>query len=417
MRHPCRASSFRRPALDCVMHRPTQESNRIELLDVFRGFAILGIFVVNIGAMNSTYFTMDAFARQWTSSLDYWTERFLQLFFYTKFFPIFSLLFGVGIAMQAKKLRDLGEKSSTFFSRRMAVLFLFGCMHITFLWSGDVLHIYAILGLLSVWMISRSDSFLLTGIFFFLLFPFYDQVLGFVLRVLSIDSYGFLASYSVESIRDLMRQGSYGDMILFRWREYVSNIPLLVGYLMPLAFAMFLLGIYLGRKEVYASMDKWVLRIRKPMIWVLMVSNTYRLLFLFQLPETELYRTEWGRVVFVKLMVISDVAFGLFYLWFIAWLWYFSSLQKTISPLRYVGRMALTNYLLQSLIGMLVFTSVGLGMFETLSPFQMTLLAFVVFGGQVIFSRLWLSYFRFGPLEWLWRKLTYSKRLVWKKNK
>ncbi len=360
---------------------------------------------------------MDAFARQWTSSLDYWTERFLQLFFYTKFFPIFSLLFGVGIAMQAKKLRDLGEKSSTFFSRRMAVLFLFGWMHITFLWSGDVLHIYAILGLLSVWMVSRSDSFLLTGIFFFLLFPFYDQVLGFVLRVLSIDPYGFLASYSVESIRGLMRQGSYGDMILFRWREYVSNIPLLVGYLMPLAFAMFLLGIYLGRKEVYASMDKWVLRIRKPMIWVLMVSNAYRLLFLFLLPETELYRTEWGRVVFVKLMVISDVAFGLFYLWFIAWLWYFSSLQKTISPLRFVGRMALTNYLLQSLIGMLVFTSVGLGMFETLSPFQMTLLAFVVFGGQVIFSRLWLSYFRFGPLEWLWRKLTYSKRLVWKKNK
>lgn len=86
--------------------QPTKPKKRIDLLDIFRGFAILGIFVVNITIMNSTFLNQDEFAQQWTSNIDLISEKILQLFFYTKFFPIFSLLFGLGISMQALKMFD-----------------------------------------------------------------------------------------------------------------------------------------------------------------------------------------------------------------------------------------------------------------------------------------------------------------------
>src|SRR5690606_2525541 len=116
--------------------KPTKKNKRIDLLDIFRGFAVLGIFVVNIVIMNSTFLNQDEFAKQWTSNIDQISETILQLFFYTKFFPIFSLLFGLGISMQALKLQNNNKLSFSFFARRMLILFIFGLLHIIFLWSG-----------------------------------------------------------------------------------------------------------------------------------------------------------------------------------------------------------------------------------------------------------------------------------------
>ena len=109
--------------------QPTQKKSRIELLDVYRGFAILGIFVVNIVIMNSTFLNQDEFALQWTAPIDKAAEDILKLFFYTKFFPIFSLLFGLGISMQALKLLEKQQLSFAFFARRMFILFLIGTSH------------------------------------------------------------------------------------------------------------------------------------------------------------------------------------------------------------------------------------------------------------------------------------------------
>lgn len=120
------------------------------MLDVYTGFAILGIFVVNIVIMNSTFLNQDEFAQQWTSSLDIPIQKVLQLFFYTKFFPIFSLLFGLRISMQAVKLSERGKLTKAFFFRRIFFLFVFGVLHILLLWSGDILNMYALLGLLTV---------------------------------------------------------------------------------------------------------------------------------------------------------------------------------------------------------------------------------------------------------------------------
>ena len=387
----------------------TTTSKRIELLDVYRGFAILGIFVVNIVIMNSTFLNQDEFAKQWTSNVDIAVQKVLQLFFYTKFFPIFSLLFGLGISMQAMKLSEKGKLSKAFFFRRMFFLFVFGVLHIVFLWSGDVLNMYALLGLLTVFFISKSNRLILGLSVFFLLFPFYDFLFEQLFMLLGYDPEIFLKEYTGESVNQIITNGTYLEGIQLRILEYFSNLPMLIGFLAPIALSMFLLGMYLGKNKIYESLDVFILKIKKPVLIVTVLSNVYRILFLYVIVKLDVYKIAIARQLFIKLMVVSDVIMGLFYLWIIGWLWYNTSIKSIFKPLKYVGKMALTNYIMQSFIGLILFSSIGFGLYETMSPFQTFIAAISVFIFQVIVSKVWLTYFQFGPLEWLWRCLTYKK--------
>jgi uncharacterized protein len=390
---------------------PTKANSRIELLDVYRGLAILGIFVVNIVIMNSTFLNQDEFAKQWTSNIDKISERILQLFFYTKFFPIFSLLFGLGISMQAIKLLKKGKLSFSFLARRMFFLFIFGALHIILLWSGDVLNIYAILGLLTMIFIKKSNRLLLTLSGIILFFPFYDQVFAQLFKFLNFQPEVFLSDYTGETVNQIIKEGTYLEGVKLRLLEYLSNIPMLFGFLGPIALSMFLLGLYLGKNKVQESLSSFIDSIKKPVIVLTILTNIYRVLFLFVLTKLDVFKLEFGRTLLIKLMVLSDTMMGLFYLWLIGWIWYRTKWKKILSPLKYAGRMALTNYILQSFIGLILFSSIGFKLYETLSPSQSLITAIIVFIFQVIMSKIWLSYFKFGPLEWLWRCLTYKKLL------
>lgn len=380
-------------------------------MDVYRGFAILGIFVVNIVIMNSTFLNQDEFAKQWTSNIDHISNRILQLFFYTKFFPIFSLLFGLGISMQAIKLAEKKSLSFSFFARRMFILFLIGMMHILFLWSGDVLNLYAILGLLTTLLIKRSNKLILILSAIFLFFPFYDQLFQYFFTFLNFRPRIYLSDYTGETVNHIIKNGTYLQGMELRILEYLSNIPMLFGFLAPIALSMFLLGLYLGKNKIYESLSSFVEQVKKPVLIIAIITNIYRILFLFLFTKLELYNIEVLRTILIKLMVISDVLMGLFYLWLIGWLWNYTKWKRILSPLKYAGRMALTNYVMQSFIGLILFSSIGFKLYETLSPYQTLATAILVFIFQVILSKIWLSYFKFGPLEWIWRCLTYKELL------
>lgn len=396
--------------------RPTRKKNRIDLLDIYRGFAVLGIFVVNIVIMNSTFLNHDEFAKQWTSNIDLLSERILQLFFYTKFFPIFSLLFGLGISMQAIKLKNRNELKFSFFARRMFILFIIGALHIIFIWSGDVLNLYALLGLLVTLLISRSNKSILFFSLFFLFFPFYEQVFSFFFELIQFEPGSYLQNYDGAEVHRIISSGSYLEGIKLRMLEYMTNIPMLFGFLAPIALSMFLLGSYLGKNEVYKDLKSYIQKIKKPVLIITVVTNIYRIIFLFVLPQYDIYSNPALRPYFIKCMVISDVAMGLFYLWIIGWLWYNSSIKTILKPLKYVGRMALTNYIMQSFIGLLLFSSIGFSLYETMSPFETLITAIAVYCIQIIYSKIWLTYFRFGPLEWIWRCFTYNKLLPIRKS-
>jgi len=396
--------------------QPTAQRKRIDLLDVYRGFAIFGIFVVNSVIMNSTFLNQDEFAKQFTSAIDQVSVRVLQFFFYTKFFPIFSLLFGMGIAMQALKLLETNTHSVSFFVRRMCILFIFGSLHIVLLWSGDVLHLYALIGLFTFLLIKKSNKTILTLAVITLLFPFYDVVLEFLFNLLNLHPENFLKGYTGATVHQIITTGTYFEGVQLRVREYLSNLPMLLGFLAPIAGSMFLLGLYLGKNKIYNSLDTYIQRIKKPMLLLAVITNVYRLVFLFVLPNYDVYSQETLRPVFIKLMVVSDSAMGLFYLWLIGWLWYHTKMRVVLSVLKYVGRMALTNYILQSVIGLILFSSIGFQLYETLSPSATLIMAVGVFVFQLLLSKLWLTYFQFGPLEWAWRCLSYKKLLPLKKK-
>lgn len=396
--------------------QPTKEKKRIDVLDIFRGFSILGIFVVNIVIMNSTFLNQDEYAKQWTSNIDQISEKILQLFFYTKFFPIFSLLFGLGISMQALKMLDENRLSFTFFGRRMLILFFLGVFHIMFLWSGDVLNLYAILGLFTTLMIKRSNKLILVLSTIFFFFPFYDQVFEFIFKLLNFQPEIYLKNYTGETVNHIIKNGTYLEGIKLRLLEYLSNIPMLFGFLAPIAISMFLLGLYLGKNKIYNSLETFIQRIKKPMILIAIITNIYRITFLFILVNLKIFKLENYREFFIKIMVLSDVVMGLFYLWLLGWIYYNTKWKKILSPLKYVGRMALTNYIMQSFIGLTLFSSIGFKLYETLSPSQTLITAVLVFIFQVILSKIWLTYYKFGPLEWVWRCLTYKKLLPIKKS-
>lgn len=218
-----------------------------------------------------------------------------------------------------------------------------------------------------------------------------------------------------ESINQIIKNGSYVEGVKLRLLEYLSNIPLLFGYLGPVALSMFLFGLYLGKNKIHQSLDSFIDRIKKPVIIITILTNIYRLLFLFVLTDLEIYKNETARTTFIEFMVLSDVVMGLFYLWLIGWMWHKWSWKKLLSPLRYAGRMALTNYIMQSFIGLILFSSIGFKLYETLAPSQTFGIALLVFLIQIILSKIWLNYFKFGPLEWAWRCLTYKKLLGIKK--
>lgn len=390
---------------------PIQKKTRIEVLDVFRGFAVFGIFVVNIEIMNCTFINQGTFSQQWTSDMDQFAVRILQLFFYTKFFPIFSLLFGLGIAMQALKLQERNQLSFSFFGRRMFGLFIFGLLHITLLWSGDVLHLYALLGVFTTLLIRQSKKLILVLSALVLFFPFYEQLFAWFVQLTDFQPESYLEGFAgAETIR-IIRSGSLVEGMQLRFREYLANIPLLFLFLAPVAMSMFLLGLYLGKINILKDMQAFIRKVGKPMIALALITNLYRTIFLFFLPDFEIYRNAELRPFFFKMMEISDMFMGLFYLWLIGWLWYFTPVKKLLSPLKYVGRMALTNYIMHSVIGVILFSSLGFQLYETMSPSQTLLTAILVFAFQLIYSRLWLSYFQYGPLEWLWRCFTYQKIL------
>ena len=392
-------------------NQPTKEKKRIDLLDIYRGFAILGIFVVNIVIMNSTFLNQDEFAKQWTSNIDQITEKVLLLFFYTKFFPIFSLLFGLGISMQALKMFDDNRLSFSFFGRRMLILFFFGIFHIVFLWSGDVLNLYAILGLFTTLMIKRSNKLILMLSALFIFFPFYDHFFEFLFNLLNFQPEIYLKNYTGETVNQIIKNGTYLEGIKLRLLEYLSNIPILFGFLAPIAISMFLLGLYLGKNKIYNSLEIFIKRIKKTVLLTTIITTIYRITFLFILVNYEIFKLENYREIFIKIMVLSDVVMGVFYLWGIGWMYYNTKWKNLLLPFKYVGRMALTNYLMQSFIGLLLFSSIGFKRYETLSPSGAFMTAISVFVFQVIFSKFWLKYFRFGPLEWIWRCLTYKALL------
>ena len=394
---------------------PTSQQERIEVLDVLRGFALLGILTMNIGSFSmpsAAYMDPTAWGEFSGLNLSLWVTT--HLFADLKFMAIFSMLFGAGLVLMSNRRSARGEKTAGLHLRRMFWLLVFGLLHAHLLWPGDVLVWYALCGtvlfafrnvgprtLISLALVSWSigSLILITGALSFQDWPPEEaaQLIADLkpqqeVLLAEVNHYrgGWLEQMNVRLPTAIESETS----IFASWAVWR------VSGLMLLGMALFKLGILTGQAEsrTYRRMISAGLVVGLPLIGLGIQRN---------------FAAAWAAPDFLFINSLLNywgsipVALG----WVgVVMLTLKSGLALDLtSRLSAVGRLAFTNYILQTVICTTVFYGHGLGLFGSIDRSGQLLVVFAVWGFQLWLSPLWLRSFRFGPLEWLWRSLVYMK--------
>lgn len=389
---------------------PVREGERSTLLDVLRGIAILGILTANLEWFRTPEI-WGGYERPF-GSLEgpyLFAVNFLAA---GKFVTALSFLFGLGLALQFGRASSSGRPARRFLARRLAVLALFGAAHAILVWSGDILLLYAIYGLPFLLFVSRGPRTLCAwaaGIFGFFL------LLGLVLTAFflftSTDA-GAAAGQEVpalaagegleEGARLAFSSGSYVEMVAERGREYVSLFPLLL-LSGTQVFPMMLLGAAAAKAGWLRDAGALPDRARRAAVLGLLVGLPLNLFYALSFGVGPLEQN-WYVFLSETVRYVGAPILALGWMGLIA-LWY-SRLSGSWTRIAAVGRMALTNYLAQSVLMSAVFY--GFGLYGRAGAGLAVVFMVAVWVLELLWSRPWLSRFSYGPAEWLWRRLSYG---------
>ncbi len=387
---------------------------RIEIVDSLRGFALFGILFINITAFYAPGgppgFAMsgDLFDRIVVYSLIVFVE--------SKFFTLFSFLFGIGFSIQMAR-----SGSQTFtkkFIRRLLVLGLFGIAHIVFLWEGDILFLYSLVGFPLLFFRHATPRNFVRLILALLIVPSILVVIVFsaIETARVVPTYSAQISQAETSLleqfaesrqqaADDLSGGSYLQLLTERVNEYQVTFLLLLSRA-PIVLAMFLLGLRIGQKGYLTDVDAHQQMLKKVRFWALFTGFAVSIIIILGyinfLPLSALTFLFFNQTLAGPILSMGYAA--TFVLAAQSSLW-----QPIVKLLGFVGKMSLTNYLLQSMICSIIFTGYGLGLAGKIKPFTGILLSAIIFAAQILLSKIWLAFFRFGPAEWLWRSATYLK--------
>lgn len=389
-----------------MIQKPTNERERFAILDVMRGLALMGIALANFPEFALwTFLGSEEQAAMPTAGVDP-AVRFLQyLFIDGKFYTIFSFLFGIGFSL------FLSHHSRRLFLRRMAILVVIGFLHLMFIWSGDILLLYAIGGLLLTLFVKVADRWLLALALSLILIPVgLDALTEFAGIQFSRPFYDrWWAVAAANGITEenfatwLRDSNSYAEVFAFlkqgaceRMWEFVE------GHRLPKVLGLFIIGYLIGKHRLYARLGQLPLR----RILVLSLSLALPTSILYAWSATSGH--PWGQTAHAVLYAVSVIPMALCYVSAVTQLYLHRPGAFVWQWLAAPGRMALTCYIGQSVIGVLLFYGIGLGWGLSFGLIHIILTALLVFMLQTVICRLWLCYFRFGPLEWLWRLATYG---------
>lgn len=387
----------------------TAPPGRLLQLDVLRGLAVFGILLVNIwgfawGTLSLRYGTLPAPAPLLDQAAIFLVAALAEF----KFYPIFAYLFGAGFALQTRSLKlRLGSwgAAQAAYRRRLRWLLVIGLLHGLLVWSGDVLSSYAISGLLILPLAAsrparlRNLGWLLAGGFLLFMCLLYPVSPGGNAADTARELQEFARRYAIYT------QGSYWEAAVLRLRDYGLQM-LFVIVMLPHILIFFLLGM-LSVRLGWLTAPQRHRRFWRRVCWAgLGVGLPFNLLagmaIVWQTvdPYQSLFNTS-----LLGLMLYAGgplLAAGYVAALLLAGPALLQACGRVLAP---VGRMALTNYLLQSLLGTWLLQGWALGWGAQLRPVQMLALALVIMAGQVLLSQWWLARFAQGPCEALWRRL------------
>jgi len=390
---------------------------RVQVLDVLRGFALLGILLINAMSILAVNGSTPAFTVHISPA-----ERFLQdaiLFFVeSKFFTLFSLLFGIGFAIQIQSAERQGTGFLPRISRRMLGLFLFGLLHILLFWDGDILVIYAITGSLLILFRNLSGKAIRRWVIALLAIPstltFIAWVGSLVARTspsgasnLATVDKTLEAEFANTQATQQLLQSSFVQAIAIRIETYIQLLPLLLSRI-PTVLAMFLIGLYLGRSKFITKLPENVETLKKVRLWCLSIGFVVMTLIL---AGTKFLPTSTALIGIIEDQYLAGPILCLGYAAALTLAFLKNPNRRIFGAFAPVGRMALTNYISQSVVLTFLSYGWGLGFALQLGGYQVLGICIALFVAQVIFSRMWLAKFSFGPLEWIWRCITYWKVL------
>ena len=418
---------------------PVTPAERFASLDMLRGVAILGILVMNIYAFAMPFSAYtNPLLMGGTDALNMGIWFFTHILFDQKFLSIFAMMFGAGLVLMTGRAEAKGAKPAPIYFRRQFWLVLLGAVHGYLIWFGDILFAYALIGMMVYLFRKRSPrTLIIVACLLITVTPLINYGMSYYMSDLREqaeeyaavelagetlsdeqreivagweESRAFMAPTAEDTQKDLeVHQGSYVDILVHRVPLVASMQFFMififgiwrVGGLMLIGMALMKLGVFTGERDAAFY--------RRLMIagYVLGVPLTvFSAANLFAHDFDGLYNLRVGQLP----NYVGSVLVALGHIGLVMLIAKQGFMRRLMSRFASVGRMALTNYLMHSVILTSIFYGYGLGLYGDLPRSWQMVFVIAVIGLQLALSPWWLSRFRFGPVEWLWRSLTYWER-------
>ncbi|MED3180491.1 DUF418 domain-containing protein [Bacillus thuringiensis] len=380
-----------------------QQNARIQSLDIIRGIAILCILFANLPTMTG----LDPFNQAGYIGIDKVIRFLVDLFIQSKFYTIFAFLFGVGFYIFMKNTEAKGYPMYRLFIRRLCILLVFGLLHFTFLWYGDILHAYAIAGFILLFFYKRSTKLIFIAGCSFLTVSYVLHIIEF-LRASSSNTevptyyqYMFTGNTTNHTVNLFIHYSHQVKARLFflmtqEFQQLLIGIPEYIG--------LFLIGVWAGKKNIFKRVPELIKKIRFLQWSSLCISCLLSCPIIYYFIKTDVYYSQD-----VQLWILfGGKMLAIFYICTLLRVCENKKYIECLHPFMNVGQYALTNYITQSILTLVIlswcFKDVSLVYYWQLCIFGL-LIIFV----QIIFSKIWSKYFRYGPIEWIWRKGVYKK--------
>ena len=397
--------------------QPTQAKERFVVLDALRGFALLGIAMANFPEFSLyTFLSETEKAAMGSANIDTVIRWLEMIFIDGKFYTLFSILFGIGFSIIIEHAEKRGADGFRIFYRRMLILLAIGLTHLLFLWSGDILALYAIIGMILPMFRGMTDRWLLRSATIFLTMPI---AVDCIVETCGLEPAGWFRARQWQLCGEfgitegnfaywLRDQDSYvGVMKFLAQGAYERLTEFIDGNRYFKVMGLFILGYYIGRNRLYARVAEQKGHLTKVMTTCLMIG----------LPPSVAYAWSgmeglpWGLTMHTVLYTTSVFPMGVAYALILALMHEKHSDNAIFRMLAAPGRMALSNYLGQTVWGMILFYGIGLGLGTQMGLWAVMVTVIVVYAIEAAFSKIWLKYFNYGLIEWIWRMLTYGKVL------
>lgn len=407
-------------ALPAESLRPVASSERIELLDILRGMALFGILAANIRGFAGPAAAYFAPAKYWLAFQDRLAQAFIDTFIQGKFINIFAFLFGLGFAVQFDRAITRAGSFALTYARRLGILLLFGLIHGLLIWWGDILLAYALIGFVLLAFRKRRDKTIAIWAIACLLFPLLLITMAYLAAQFGNGPGGFPEATPAElaNATKIMANGSWWEIQQQRASEVIQYNYSFFPFFSVQVLGLFLAGVYAWRKRFFMPAPESLPRYRRIALWSIALGASWNVIVtsIRWIAEPPMMPTEFRELLLWTVATFATPLLSLGYVCTVVVLVHDPAWHRRLRVFAPLGRTALTNYLLQSIIGTLIFYNYGLGFFGQAGPAILLPLTIVIYAMQVLASRWWLERYRFGPVEWLWRKMTYGGSLAMRRG-